>query len=571
MLATFLVPTAPASGMALAGPAATPSTGTVTGTLTVTGAPKGFSPALTAIGACKNGSFATCTSPQLSQASGATYTFTLPAGTWHLQGFYVLVPFGGAFLGTSATVTVLTDKTKTVNLTVAYKKPGSVKGTVSVTKIPSGVTVSQKVAVACPSDAPNPNAVAAGLVCAESGGSGTYSMTKLSPGTWIFYPAYVTKFGLTTATKGTTVTVVSTSTKTVNLTTPYLPPTSGLVSGTALVTSAPAGFNDQIGVLACKGSTVSFSCASLQEIQVSGKSYELPLTAGTWTLEAFYFLQPYGGLQLGPAKTVSVVGGKTVSVPLTVAYHTPGTARGLVTVTGKAANIRILSYSVLACPVGSPYNSNPFDPQCASETSGVSLSPFGDQVGSNVKMAGEIGAHLKMSPEPIAGADVSSSLQTYSLPLPAGKWLLYPGYSTEFGSTISTKGTPVTITAKTTSTTNLTLSYQAPTDGVVSGTTSLLDAPTGLSGVDGAEACPSPASTSPGAVCAISTMQIGPTGDYLLTIPAGTWWVAELYLYALPEGGGFGELEPRAGPSHKIVVKAGTSSVLNLSATYGVG
>ena len=377
MLATFLAPTttAGAGGLASTGSAATPLTGTVSGTLTVTGAPKGFAPALTAVGACKTGAFATCTTPQLSQASGNTYTFTLPVGTWHLQGFYVLVPYGGAFLGTPATVTVQTDKNTTVNLTVAYKKPGSVEGTLSVTKIPSGVTVSEKAVVACPSDAPNPNAVAAGLVCAETGGSSTYSITTLSPGTWILYPSYVTKFGLTIATKGTTVTVTSGTTKIVNLTTPYLPPTSGLVSGNAVVTSAPAGFNDQVGVLACKGSTVSLSCASLQEIPVSGTSYELPLAAGTWTLEMFYFLQPYGGLQLGPAKTVSVVAGKTVSLPLAVAYKTPGTAHGLVTVTSTPTKVSILSYSVLACPVGSPYNGNPFDPQCASETSGVSLSP----------------------------------------------------------------------------------------------------------------------------------------------------------------------------------------------------
>jgi hypothetical protein len=97
----------------------------------------------------------------------------------------------------------------------------------------------------------------------------------------------------------------------------------------------------------------------------------------------------------------------------------------------------------------------------------------------------------------------------------------------------------------------------------------LLDAPTGVSGIYGAEACPSPASTSPGAVCSISTSQVGPTGDYELAIPAGTWWVAELYWFSIPEGGGFNTLEPRAGPSHKIVVKAGTSYVQNLSATYG--
>ena len=290
-------------------------------------------------------------------------------------------------------------------------------------------------------------------------------------------------------------------------------------------------------------------------------SYEVPLAAGTWTLEMVYFLQPYGGLQMGPAKTVSVVAGKTVSLPLAVAYQTPGTARGLVTVTGTPAKVSILSYSVLACPSGSPYNGNPFVPQCAGETSGVSSSPF----------SGELGARIKTHADPLYRATaLSPSQETYSMPLPAGKWLLYPGYSTAFGPTVSTKGIPVTVTAKMTSTTDLTLPYQVPTDGVVSGTTSLLDAPTELSGIYGVEACPTPASTSPGVTCGISTEQIGPTGDYELAIPAGTWWVAELYWYDIPQGGGF-ESEPLAGPSHKIVVKAATSYVVNLSATYRAG
>ena len=127
----------------------------------------------------------------------------------------------------------------------------------------------------------------------------------------------------------------------------------------------------------------------------------------------------------------------------------------------------------------------------------------------------------------------------------------------------------MTIKSSTASTTDLTAAYRTPTDGAISGTTSLLDAPSGLSGIAGVEACPSPASTSPGAVCAVSTMQIGPTGDYELAVPAGTWWVRGALLFAVPEGGGFGILETLAGPSHKIVVKAATSYVLNLSATYG--
>ncbi len=563
VLATCLLPAsaALASGRVPTDRAAAATTGTVSGTVTVTGAPKGFTPALSGVGGCKSGAFATCSSPKFAVASGAPYTFTLPGGTWHLQGFYVLTPFGGGFLGSSATVTVQTGKTDTVNFTVAYKKPGSVNGTVSVTKVPSGITVSQKTAEACPSYAPNPKEATAELICAEGDGSGRYSLTTLSPGTWVLYPSYVTKFGQTVGTKGTTVTVVSGATRTVNLTTPYLPPPFGIVSGTAVVTSAPPGFLDPVGVLACKGSTVSITCPSLQEAPINGTSYQLPLATGTWAVEMFYLPQPYGGLEVGPTKTVDVVAAKTAKLPLTMAYKTPGTLRGQLSITGIPGQVAILSYSVLACPASSPYNGNAFDPQCAGETSGVISSPLG----------GDLGAEVKINDAGPVRAAVSSSTGAFSMPLPPGKWLLYPGYSTVFGPTVSTMGTPVTIAAKTVSTKDVTMAYRTPTDGSVSGTTRLLDAPTEGLGIAGVEACSSPASTSPGITCGIITMQIGPSGDYQLAVPAGTWWVAELYWYLVPQGGGFSSGEPLAGPSHKVVVKAATSYVLNLSATYGAG
>lgn len=170
MLATFLVPTSAAAAGGLTGskPAATQTTGTVTGTVTVTGAPSDFSPALLAVAACRNGSGTTCSSPQLAEASGGLYSLILRAGTWHLQGFYVLEPYGGALLGSSTTVTVTSGGTIDVDLSLAYEVPGAVKGTVSVTKIPSGVAVTGKVAIVCPSSSPNPNGAIAEYVCATA-------------------------------------------------------------------------------------------------------------------------------------------------------------------------------------------------------------------------------------------------------------------------------------------------------------------------------------------------------------------------------------------------------------------
>jgi hypothetical protein len=572
VLATFLVPTSTASASGLAptyrATAAAVSSGTVTGTVTVTGAPTGFQPLLTAVGGCRSGSFALCGTPQLGLASGGPYTLTLAAGNWNLQGFYLLGLGGGSIFGAPTTVTVQAGETETVDFTVAYQKTGSVKGSVSVTKVPAGTGIWSKTAEACPWYAPNPNEVSADIVCAGGDGSGSYSFTTLSPGTWILYPTYETKFGQSVG-KAASVVVVSGSTRTVNLTTPFLPPPGGIVSGTVKVSSIPSGSSDPIGVLACKGSTVSFSCPGLQEDQVgtSGASYGMPLATGTWTLAAFYEPEPYGGLQYGPPKTVDVVAGKTMTLPLAMVYETPGAVSGQVTVSGVPDGITILNYSVLACPAGSPFDGNALDPECAGETSGVITSP----------LIGELGANTKITGARSVRAASSSTSGTYSLPLPPGSWVLYPGYSSGFGPTVSTSGTPVTVTADSTSTGNLTVAYQTPTDGLISGTTSLLDAPTmlgelGLGGVAGVEACPSPTSTSPDEICSNFTMGIGPSGDYQLAVPAGTWWISELYWYLVPLGGGSSTSDPIAGgPPQEVVVTAGTSYVVNLSATYGVG
>ena len=136
----------------------------------------------------------------------------------------------------------------------------------------------------------------------------------------------------------------------------------------------------------------------------------------------------------------------------------------------------------------------------------------------------ELGAHASIRAEGLLAPAVSSNQEHYSMRLPAGKWLVYPGYTTAFGPTVSAQPTPVTIAAKAATKTLLTLAYSTPTDGAVSGTTRLLDDPSESGGLYGVEACPSPASTTPGATCEITTMQIGPTGEYeqrLLRGPGG--------------------------------------------------
>jgi hypothetical protein len=569
-LAGLLSTSSSAAGGAVP-PAHASSDGTVSGTVTITGAPKGFVPAYLGVGACAGGAFVTCRSPQYAVSGNATFSFKLKAGTWDFQSFYALSPDGGAFLGGTASVEVTADSTTTKDFTVPYKTPGSVKGTVSVTGVPSGVTVEDKSVIACPSYAPNPNAAGAILLCAQSAGSGSYSLTTLAPGTWILYVTYQTEFGETTASKGTTVDVVSGATQKVDVTTTYQLPASGVVSGAAVVTSAPAGFNGLEAVIACKGSKVSLSCSSLAGTDTTGTTYSLTLPDGKWTLAMIYELQPYGGLEIGPSHSVTVSSGQKIKLAVAVAYKAPGTIRGQVAVSDVPSGVSVQTYSVLACPAGSPYNGDSANPGCAAESSGL---------GTGIALAH--GAIASASATRHAGAferlDAGSTLKDrsanagdqYSMPLPPGKWLLYPGYSTVYGTAISKTGTPVTVTSNKSVTTDLTLAYQPSDDGLVTGTVTLLDEPATLGvGVFGVEACKAPAPKAIGDLCAYGTTQIGPNGTYQLALPAGTWWVAELYLYVEIQGD-FGEGIPRAGPSKKVVVTIGTSSVVNLSATYGV-
>ena len=87
-------------------------------------------------------------------------------------------------------------------------------------------------------------------------------------------------------------------------------------------------------MLACKGSTVSLHLSWPPGDPGRLSPYQVPLEG--WNLDTgdALLLQPYGGIQMGPAKTVKVVAGKTMNLPLTVAYVPTGVADGSVTVTG---------------------------------------------------------------------------------------------------------------------------------------------------------------------------------------------------------------------------------------------
>jgi hypothetical protein len=410
----------------LAGEAgAAPTTGTLSGTVTVTGAPAHFS-ALLGVGGCPASTppHTICPNPQytLAGGSGGAYRLTLPAGKWGAAGFYELAGFGGQFIGAYSTVTVTGGKVTHQNFTVAYKAPGTVKGTVTITGVPKGVALETRTMIACPASDPYTGG-AVPIVCVSGGsGAANYSFTTLPPGPWLLYPGYATVYGSTTSKAGIPVTVASGKTITRDVTFAYRKPTEGLIEGIVTVTGAPPGFNGSTGAIACSGGAAPDCAAPASSFLGEGPS-QLLLKAGTWSMTGDYQLNFDGGTFTGPDVTVKVAAGVTTKVKLFVHYVQPGAVIGLVTVTGIPSGTDIEDAIVLACPATEPY-----------------LPPA--------------------SPGPLCAETFTPLEADYSLTtLPPGSWLLYPGY---FASSLglSAKGTPVSIRSGTVATRNLTLAYQ---------------------------------------------------------------------------------------------------------------
>jgi hypothetical protein len=217
---------------------------------------------------------------------------------------------------------------------------------------------------------------------------------------------------------------------------------------------------------------------------------------------------------VGPSDTVVVKGGKITTVALTVPYQRLGTAIGTIDVTGVPAHVAITTYTMTACPAGP--TSTLIELSCVYEYSGS--GGVGEGVADPAKLAGVAHPTVAASPR------TTTPINRYKLPtLTAGRWTLYPGYETAFGSYVKSMGTTVTITAGGTVTKDLTLAYQPPTTGLVSGTVQAVDAP--VDSEAGVEACTAPptATTCAGA---LSTFPLFGGDTYQLALPPGTWWVA---------------------------------------------
>jgi hypothetical protein len=506
--------------------------GTVTGTVAVTGAPAGSSFPYVGAGACPYTGPASltalCPDPIYSLAGNGTYTLSLDPGTWVVDGFYEVNPFGGAFLSTPDVVTVGPGGTTVLDLTVPYVPPAKLSAKIKVTGLPAGVTVQDVTLLLCPAGTQYAGG-ARPLACVDGGSygdttgpaTGAFIMSGLPSGRWTAYPGYCTEFGCATnPNRGVSVDLTAGKTSKVRLSTGYLVPPQGLVNATVTITGAPAGFTAAVGVTACQVQSYTTECQGYGG-PPDGSVLPLQLTSGTWEITGQYFAPVFGNPIDGPTEVVDVQGGQVVNLALAVPYQVLGTATGSLRITGKPSGVKITSYTVTACPAGT---SGPFGfLTCVSEYSGPGVVTYG---AADTRRLGRHAQRLSVH----LGTAVRGN--SYDLPtLTAGQWDLSVEYRTAFGSFYEQSQTPVTIAAGQTTTTKLTVPYQAPALGAVVGKVSVVGAPA-FGFQAGTRAC----SSAPVAGSCTNEVDafLGANSSYQLDLPPGTWWVqGVVYAYGL--------------------------------------
>jgi hypothetical protein len=506
------------SGQCTTGP------GTVTGAVTVTGGPKTFSPAYAGAGACldEGNPDVPCADPVYSLAADGSYSLSLDPGTWVVDGFYEDNASGGAFLGTPTIVTVTSGGTLVVNATVPYSRPAKLKSTVTVTGLPSGVAVQDATVLLCPAGSPYSGGVQP-ITCVNGGAApatpGAVVISGLPGGQWTAYPGYCTEFGCATGTNGTPVTLRAGATSRVKLSTPWVVPPVGVLNATVSVSGAPAGFDDQVGLTACQITLGGSTCEG--QYGPNGSAISLELNSGIWAITGAYLAPVFGNAITGPTEIVDVVGGQVTDIAVAILYQVLGTAAGAIKLTGAPTGTHVTSYSVTACPAGgSAFDTFPFL-SCVSEYSGSGGYSYG---AADTSRLGRTAHRVAL---PRAGG---SQLNSYVLPtLTPGQWQLQASYTTAFGTFSAPSYTTVTVNGAATTTTKLTIPYQVPQTGAVTGKVDVVGAlPGGFQA--GARAC----STDPSdGTCTDETdAYLGATGTYALDLPAGNWWVQGIvYVY----------------------------------------
>ncbi len=304
----------------------------VTGTVAVTGAPKGVTVTPEEVFACPAADPLIGTEPSIYCAAGllsppspsvpASYDLSLPAGKWILYvGYYTL--FGLTVDPTGTAVTLDVGKTTTADLSVHYVAPtnGLIEGTVTVTGAPKGTSMLVGVG-GCP-DKTGIATLCPSPTYTLAGSGGTYQLA-VPAGKWLIAGFYeLAPFGGQFLSATHVEEVTGGSILHLNLTIPYVKPAT--VTATVKVTGVPSGTKvEAIGMLVCP--TSSPFHGTIEPIECSFTSGAPSTTLSIDTLPPGKFLV-YPGYLTATTSLISTTGtpvtlvsGKTSHTALTVAY-----------------------------------------------------------------------------------------------------------------------------------------------------------------------------------------------------------------------------------------------------------
>jgi hypothetical protein len=286
------------------------------------------------------------------------YGLILAAGTWVVKGFYIASPYNNAVDGPAATVALASGHEVAKNLNVPYQVLGTATGTITISGLPAGVSITDYTVLACPKADPWSGGIAAPECVSEYSGPGgfgygpadrnqiktthpaekppagfngpaqaaanfnAYSLSTLTAGSWLLYPGYVDAFGSVVNHTATSVTIASAKTTTKNLTVAYVAPTRGAVVGKIYVIGAPSG-GTTAGAQACTAAPSGTACqGEVDAYAGSGGSYTLLLAPGTWWVRGFVEVFSSGAISQSTSAPVKIVlaAGHEAKESFTVTY-----------------------------------------------------------------------------------------------------------------------------------------------------------------------------------------------------------------------------------------------------------
>jgi hypothetical protein len=239
---------------------------------------------------------------RLFRGTGVTMLAAIAVGV--TMGTSVLVaPTAGASSWAAATVTVV--------------------GRASITGAPSGWTsVGVRVQLCPATEKFVPGC--SGQVVGDPKGSTRQYKVAVTPGAWRIGLYYYTDYGQIVSGPSAAIhPTPGTTTTHRNLQMAYVVPAA---RGTVTVTGKPTHFDSEtyMGVQACPGAKFSWECKGSTEAYENihpGSAYSIDLSAGVWTMAAYYHPDSNNGVFTGSPVTVVAVHGLTAVKHLSIKYQ----------------------------------------------------------------------------------------------------------------------------------------------------------------------------------------------------------------------------------------------------------